>query len=127
MSENGWNIMVKCDNSPDEENVDVCGSEADYDDQCGSEKNWYGWSPASVGKITAYLKGSGNLTLDFGNCNTNGKVKVYLDNDLKATAPENTDSIIESFNFTQGSLLEIEEEVGIIRLNSIAFECKGKI
>ena len=96
--------------------------------KCGPEANWYGWSEhSSVGTLSAILKGSGEVTIDFGNCWQEGNVKLYLDSALIFTAPSETKSIIKSFSFTHGSMLKIKDEDGnaVISLNSITFNCKG--
>ena len=52
---------------------------------------WYGWSTASkVGTIFAILKGAGKVTVDFGNCWNKGTVKLYLDDNVIATAAAQT-------------------------------------
>ena len=117
MSKNGWNI-------------DVTDINKDYDSKCRSDLNWYGWGTSGqVGTISTVLKGSGKLTIDFGNCYKQGEVKVYLDSKLMAAAKKNTNNVVKTFSFNQGSLLEIKDEGpnSVIRLNSITFECTGKI
>ena len=94
--------------------------------KCSSK--WYGWSTHSVvGTLSAVLNGSGEVTMDFGNCWNDGNVNLYLDSKLIATAPEGTPSVNKSFSFTPGSLLEIKDEDGnaVMALNSIAFQCNG--
>ena len=93
---------------------------------CGTSNNWYGWSTLKkVGKLSAVLKGSGKLTLNFGNCWHLGIVAVYLDKQLMAVAHPRTKKEV-SLSFKEGSLLEIKDEGlgSVIQLNSITFECK---
>ena len=117
MSNNGWNINVKFEKS-------INNNDAEHDERCGSENNWYGWSPnENIGMISATLQGNGSLTLDFGNCFVSGKVNVYLNSNLMATAPANIKNYVTEFSFTHGSLLKIkEEETGIILLESLLLE-----
>jgi len=127
MSKNGWKIEVP--NMKGQNQIDLnswihwrCGSETN------EVENWYGWkSGASAGTISTILKGSGNLTIDFGNCWSEGEVKVYLDSKLMAAAPKLTKHVVKKFSFNQGALLEIKDEGAnsIIRLNSITFECSA--
>ena len=97
--------------------------------KCGSKAKWYGWSEHShVGTLrTSRLKGSGEVTLDFGNCWNAGNVKVYLDATLMATAPAGRKSVVITFTFTPNSVLKIKDEDGnaVILLNSITFSCYG--
>ena len=97
---------------------------------CGTSNNWYGWSTLKKeGTLSTVIKGSGKLTLNFGNCWHLGRVAVYLDKQLMAVAyPKSKKEI--SLYFKQGSLLEIKDEGlgSVIQLNSITFECKkGKM
>ena len=118
MTKNGWKFDLT--------NI----KKRNLDAKCGTENNWYGWSGGNkVGILSTVLKGAGSLTLDFGNCWDIGEVKVYLDSILMASAPKHTNSMIETFPFKEGSLLEIKDEGAnsVIRLNSITFDYSGKI
>ena len=57
---------------------------------------WYGFGSPSgeAGVISKIMHGYGNAILDFGNCGSSGEVKVYLDNELVATAGAYTRSKI---------------------------------
>ena len=93
---------------------------------CGTGNNWYGWSDLKkVGTLSTVLKGSGKLTLNFGNCWHLGIVAVYLNKQLMAVAHPKTKKEV-SLSFKQGALLEIKDEGlgSVIQLNSITFECK---
>ena len=127
MAKNGWtfNLINWGKNMPH----DVPGMET----VCGTQTNWYGWSAYNssikVGTLSAILKGNGKVTIDFGNCWNSGVVRVYLDSQLMAQAAINTNSVIKTFSYRHGSKLEIKDEGAnsVIRLNSIKFECSGKM
>ena len=122
MSANGWNFDLTHDGSTQ---TDTYKS---IDEKCGTISKWYGWSShAIVGTISAVLNGTGEVTIDFGNCWDDGNVKVYLDSKLITLAGESAHSITKTFPFTPGSLLEIKDENGnaVILLNSIKFSCNG--
>ena len=124
MSTNGWEFDLTHDGSIQ---TDTYKS---IDEKCGTISKWYGWSSHSfVGTLSAILNGTGKVTLDFGNCWDDGKVKVYLDSKLMAVAGEDDHSVTKTFSFSPGSLLEIKDEDGnaVILLNSIKFACNGKI
>ena len=98
--------------------------------KCGPQAKWYGWSEHSNGgTLSAILKGSGEVTIEFGNCWQEGNVKLYLDSALISTAPSETKSITKSFSFTHGSMLKIKDEDGnaVVSLNSITFNCEGML
>ena len=123
MSSNGWKFDLTHDGSTQ---TDTYKS---IDEKCGTISKWYGWSSHSfVGTLSTVLNGSGEVTLDFGNCWDDGNVKVYLDSKLVAVATEGTRSVTKTFSFTPGSLLEIKDEDGnaVILLNDIKFACNGR-
>ena len=124
MSTNGWEFDLTHDGSIQ---TDTYKS---IDEKCGTISKWYGWSShAFVGTISTVLNGTGEVTLDFGNCWDDGNVKVYLNSKLMAVAGEEVHSITKTFSFVPGSLLEIKDQDGnaVILLNSIKFSCNGKI
>lgn len=103
----------------------------------GSIKNWIGWygrqddnlNKEKVGNVSAILEGTGTLTIEFGNC-WDLEVKLYLDSIEMAVAPKYTYSIVTTFSFNKGSLLEVRGSkspltVSVIMLNSIDFDCTG--
>ena len=96
--------------------------------KCGSQAKWYGWSANStVGTLSVTLQGAGKVRLNFGNCWDNGTVKVYLNDELIATAAVGNKSVVKTFQFTAGSVLKLKDEDGnsVISLNSINFICDG--
>ena len=67
---------------------DIGNSNVLLDYHCGGGVNYYGWSNGNaVGTITSPpLVGSGNATVEFGNCWNAGSVKLYLNDELIDTA-----------------------------------------
>ena len=95
--------------------------------KCGGQHSWYGWNDHDeVGTISTTLKAN-NLPiptygrLDFGNCWSNGVVKVYLDDKLIGEARANTPSKIIEFpmpNHDSTLKLRDEGEDSKIRFNN---------
>ena len=122
MIRNGWKFDFTHDGSILSDNYKQVGT------KCAKGAKWYGWSDHShVGTLVAVLKGSGEVTLSFGNCWDSGKVNVYLDTALMATAPADSNNVVKTFSFTPGSVLRIKDEDGnaVVRLNYIQFSCYG--
>ena len=122
MIRNGWKFDFTHDGSILSDNYKQVGK------KCAKGAKWYGWSDHShVGTLVAVLKGSGEVTLSFGNCWDSGKVNVYLDTALMATAPAKSNNVVKTFSFTPGSVLRIKDEDGnaVVRLNYIQFSCYG--
>ena len=99
---------------------------------CGNETFWGYKYGAAIGYVKATFKGSGTGTLDYGSCYTKGKTRVYLNNhpiaevDTGGHFSVGGKSEVISFNYKKGDVLKItEEEVGIIKINSLKLEaCK---
>ena len=82
----------------------------------------YAWSEGDpVCSLSTTLVGNGKASLDFGNCWSDGIVKVYLDGiEIGFAKPE--ESQLASFSYTDGSKLEVKElNTGIIQLNKFEF------
>ena len=110
LTNNGW--VIDCDRPTDNA----------YSANCGTA-TWYGWKHGPEGSISATLKGSGKVTVSFGNCYSQGGVKATLNGKLIRQA--NAYQIIDtSFDYSSGDVLKLEE-VGysIIKLYSITFQC----
>ena len=122
MQDKGWtfnNLSSNMSNCLPFENV--------VPDVCGANSNWYGWGCGnSVGTLSTILKGSGIVTLHYGNCWNDGKVNVYRNNTKMTTALPRTTKFY-SFDYNNGDELAIREEGGngIIQLINISFTCKG--
>ena len=124
MLQHGWQFDFTHDGSIESDNYKNVGK------KCGSQAKWYGWSAHShVGTLSATLKGTGEVTIDFGNCWDAGVVKVYLDAKVVGAALAGTNGVKATFSFTPGQVLKIKEESGnaVISLNSINFKCYGDI
>ena len=96
-------------------------------DVCGGRSKWYGWGCGNkVGIISTTLRGSGTVTLHYGNCWNAGMVNVYLNNTRELSSLPST-TVLQSFDYHDGEELEIREEDGngIIQLIDISFTCKG--
>ena len=94
MKNAGWNLDVTVWQN----------DQADLLDKCRRGKNWFGYSAQpAVGNLSTSLRGSGEVTLDFGNCWDAGEVKVYLNDIEKASAASDTPSKIVTFGFNDGS------------------------
>ena len=122
MIQHGWQFDFTHDGSVLSDNYKNVGK------KCGSQAKWYGWSAHShVGTLSATLKGTGEMTIDFGNCWNEGEVKVYLDAKQVAFANAGSKSVTTTISFTPGSVLKIRDENGnaVIMLNSITFKCYG--
>ena len=124
MVQHGWQFDFTHDGSILSDNYKNVGK------KCGPQAKWYGWSAHShVGTLSATLKGSGEVTINFGNCWDQGVVKVYLDANVVGIASVGEKSKQISVSFTPGSVLSFKDESGnaVIMLNSIAFKCYGMI
>ena len=120
MTNNGWIFNI---------NRDVPNS---FQKACSQGSTWYGYSPFTVGTVTANFTGAGTATLDYGNCYSAGEVKVYLNGELKDVANKNMPSKKLNFDFSPNDVLELKEfddsgQNGIIKLNSLNLDCKGKV
>jgi len=113
-------IIINC--SPDLFNVANWDSNLDYgvwNNQQSTCKNWYAWkSGDAAGKMSTTLIAKGKGELNFGNCWSSGVVEVYLDGSKIASAGPGESEVI-SFNYTDGSKLEIREvNNAIIQINT---------
>ena len=86
-------------------------------------QNWYGWryeNGDKVGSIITTLSGSGRARLDFGNCNTIGTVKAFLDGQEIGSADALIPHKVVEFNFNPGSVLRISEyDIAVIQFNNL--------
>ena len=117
MESNGW--FFDLDNSMDLQ-------EGTYHDDCGGD-TWYGWTAGNtVGSIRTVLEGFGIAVVKYGNCFNKGQVKLYLNDDLVSSANANVRNKIAKFLFSDGDVLKINENAGIIKLNFFEIKCTGK-
>ena len=121
MKENGWQF----DFSFNSDYLDFVGK------KCGEQAKWYGWSSGyQVGTISATLQGTGQVTIDYGNCWDKGTVKLYMDDGVISTAAVGSRSVKKTISFSPGSVLKLkdEDDNSVISLNSVTFQCDvGKI
>ena len=116
MKNAGWNLGVE---NWQNNNAAVAA-------KCRRGTNWFGWSHwANVGTVSIKLQGSGEATLDFGNCWDRGEVKVYLNDKVVASAQKNTPTKTVSFNFRDGDILKLRDEGqnSVIAINVLTFRC----
>ena len=93
--------------------------------KCGGD-TWYGWSYPGVGSVKIELAGSGQVTLNYGNCHK-GDVNVLLNDKVISSAKANVKNVRVSFNFSTGDVLKLtEENDGLIKMNAIEVDCIGK-
>ena len=98
--------------------------------KCGGKNgtHWYGWGCGNnVGSISTSLKGSGTVSLHYGNCWNEGNVIVYLNNvEISRSSPGT--SQVYRIPYNDGNELKIMDENGnaIIKIVDITFTCKGK-
>ena len=100
-----------------------------YRNECGKYQTWYGYSYGKeVGSIHVALFGSGNATLNYGNCYRTGQVKVLLNGKEISQASANVPEKTIAFSYTNRNILTLKEiNTAIIKVNSIDFSCgKGK-
>ena len=99
--------------------------------KCGEQAKWYGWSQEEqVGTLSVTLEGTGQVTIDFGNCWDAGTVQLYMNDDVISTAPAGSKSVVKTISFAPDSILKLRDEGvnSVISLNSVTFQCDdGKI
>ena len=128
MKSNGWIFDFDFDGRSNM-NDEKKGLYSDAAKQCGEGANWYGWSSGrDVGSLKTTLKGSGEFTLDFGNCGTKGSVRAYL-NDLEIRYTNPGQNYVKTQRFTPGSVLKIKDTGAdsIVRLNAFSVICTSML
>ena len=95
---------------------------------CNSSPSWYGWGcESSSGVLSTTLKGSGIMSIQYGNCWEGGNVQIFVNNTLKDSASSHRYKEV-SFEYDEGTKVAIMDDSGnaAIKLISISFACKGK-
>ena len=95
--------------------------------ECSADSGWYGWGcESSSGSLRTALKGSGIMTIRYGNCWNDGHVRIYLNGTLIDSVEGHTYKEA-SFEYDEGMLVEISDEGrgAAIKLIGISFSCKG--
>jgi hypothetical protein len=85
--------------------------------------SYCGFRHPQDGSISLTLAGSGTVTIDYGNPNTAGTVKLYLNDDVVDTAEANTDHKQAQITFQAGDVLKLTEHEAIIAIHSVSFSC----
>ena len=93
---------------------------------CGGD-TWYGWTFGSAtGYISLVLEGSGLAILNYGNCNKQGVVNVFLNDDLVSSVNASVKNALINILFSNGDVLKVTEDSAIIKLNYFEIKCTGK-
>ena len=126
MVRNGWKFIDEVDNST-----------AFYKRDFGECEKSKELDFRSVYSVSAVLKGSGLGVLNYGNCDYDGRVILYLnDNEIDHVAA-NITSNEKTFRHNKGDILSIKileytsargkvEHRGVIKVNYLKFVCGGK-
>ena len=123
MEKNGWVFDI------------LHHEDKDFKSSCGSSDTWFGYSKSGIqsqdsgdGWLSAAFSGSGTVTLDYGNCHSNGNVSVYFNGIIQDIASSNSPSNEISLDYSPSDVLLLKEtNEGIIKLNSLRLSCKGKL
>ena len=96
------------------EDPQVTGHQWIHDLCIGFGDGWFGWTwnydDGAVGKVSTVLSGNGRGSLEYGNCGTEGTVRVYLDEKLISFVCANSEKVLE-FDYSDGATLEIRNDV----------------
>ena len=79
--------------------------------KCGYNEYWHGYNQYNYGSVRTSLNGCGIGNVTFRNCGhqgSNHKVYVFL-NGNKIAQTEDNNPTFQLFNFTDGSVLKIQE------------------
>ena len=123
MEKNGWVFDI------------LHHEDKDFKSSCGSSDTWFGYSKSGIqskdsgdGWLSAAFSGSGTVTLDYGNCHSNGNVSVYFNGIIQDIASSNSPSNEISLDYFPSDVLLLKEtNEGVIKLNSLRLSCKGKL
>ena len=121
MESNGWKTEIdNVHNGNNTQNIDG------YAAHCGKPPTFYGYKlNQPIGRVTANFEGSGKAILNFGNCWYMGQTKVYM-NYMEIASAEALNNSEVKFDYKFGDVLKLEEQnMGIIKLNSLKLTCNG--
>ena len=91
----------------------------DYHSQCDQGDTWYGWVPyANRGAVNTTFQGEGAAILSFGNCLNQGRLRVFLNDEMISEIP-NLGTKDVSFEYSVGDKLMIIEYETIWKLYSL--------
>ena len=135
MKDGGWNVdgLTRLGGSVGWPPFDNNRTPFKRDKNCRELSSAYAKNLVSLNNLSfieATFKGSGQGTLNFGNCFSDGIVKVHLNGVSIGSAFPNKKSEVVSFKYKKGDILRVwRQYVGIIAINSLKLDCKkhGKI
>ena len=114
MKKNGWILEPSTQDSMNP------GRKVEFSQVCGND-TWYGYADGdTVGSVQPTFEGNGKATLDFGNCQSQGYVKVFLNGVEISRANAMTPTVQVIFEYSKGDTLLIKElKSSIIKINSL--------
>lgn len=126
MEQAGWYFGDWTDNSF-KPVVTLQGSQGLRIDQYVPAGSYWGFSMTGESKLTTVLRGSGTITIDFGNpASTPGSaVQVFVGHKVVAEAAPYTLSHVVEAPFSNNDWLEVTQGGGIILINSVIINCDG--
>jgi hypothetical protein len=88
--------------------------------------SYWGFMEPGDAVISLTLKGSGTLTLDYGNSWSAGFSRVFLNDVLQDEVGNSTLSKSVTFGFNSNDVLKLREDnIGILVINDITFSCQA--
>ena len=123
MIENGWNLQTSYQDKRLVLTENACWNLLNTIDK-------FKWlvQPWTTSTISTSFWGEGRATLDFGNCNVEGRVTVLLDGKEIGNSSIGNKRTSVSFNVANGSTLAIEaDDRSVIRLYDLRLECGKKM
>ena len=125
MESNGWLVDVDHSNT----NIDPRTESwfPHYREACGLD-TFFGYKATNqVGTVSYTFKGSGNITLNIGNCHNQGFVVIYVNNVIRTYLKGGEYTKFEFRHKKDDVLLITESGIGIIKLSNISASCFGKL
>ena len=90
---------------------------------CMQAASWYGWNYPGDSSISTTLHGNGKAVLEFGNCNSGGKVVALINDEEISCVGPGTYNV--TFEFQDGDELKIsesgDESYAIMHFNGLKF------
>ena len=124
MKRHGWKVHVDYSNTNIEPGMETWFS--NYRDACGVD-TFFGYRRNDKrGAVSYTFRGYGKATLNVGNCLSQGRVDIYLNN-VRQTFLRGGQYTSFVFNYKKGDVLLITEvSIGIIKITEIDVSCHGK-
>ena len=125
MKRHGWKVHVDYSNTNIEPGMETWFS--NYRDACGVD-TFFGYRRNDKrGAVSYTFRGYGKATLNVGNCLSQGRVDIYLNN-VRQTFLRGGQYTSFVFNYKKGDVLLITEVgIGIIKITEIDISCHGKL